>query len=322
MKSLPASRFLPLLAGGAVALTLAGYLLPPYYAGLAIDCLIFAILASSLNLLLGHAGLPSLGHAAYFGMGAYAAGLVAVHVGTSFWLGALAGVAAAATLGAAFGAVALRTSGVYFLMITVALGQIAWAVAFSWRRVTGGDDGLRGIRRPDLGVPGLSLDDRNAYFVLAAACCLLTVAFLWSLYRSPFGRVLRGIQENPTRMGALGYEAWLYRYLAFILSSAIAGLAGVLFAYNKGFVSPEAVSIVISAEVMLMVIIGGSGTLFGPLIGAAVIVAISHIVSGFTDRWHLVLGSLYVLVVLLAPKGIVGAVRSLATRRGEPGAAR
>lgn len=302
------------VAAGLLAAAVAGWLLPPYYAGLVVDGLIFAVFALGVNLLLGHTGLPSLGHAAYFGMGAYAAGLTAIHVSQSFWIGAAAGIGGALALGAVYGLLALRTTGVYFLMITLALGQIAWAVAFSWRRVTGGDDGLRGIPRPDLGLlPGL-LDDRNAYFLFALAACILVGLLMAAIIRSPFGRALRGIRENPERMAALGYRIWLYKYLAFVLSAGFSGFAGVLFAYYKGFVSPEAVSIVISAEAMLMVIVGGAATTFGPVVGAFIIIMLSHVVSGYTDRWSLILGLLYIAVVLLAPQGVVALVRKALNR--------
>ncbi len=296
------------IAAGLAAAAIAGWLLPPYYAGLVVDGLIFAIFALGVNLLLGHTGLPSLGHAAYFGMGAYAAGLTAIHVSQSFWIGAAAGIGSALLLGAVYGLLALRTAGVYFLMITLALGQIAWAVAFSWRRVTGGDDGLRGVPRPDLGIPGL-LDDRNAYFLFALACCIAAGLLMAAIIRSPFGRSLRGIHENPQRMEALGYRVWLHKYLAFVLSAGFSGFAGVVFVYYKGFVSPEAASIVISAEAMLMVIVGGAATTFGPVVGAFIIITLSHVVSGYTDRWPLILGLLYIAVVLLAPQGVVALAR-------------
>jgi branched-chain amino acid transport system permease protein len=305
---------------GLAAVAAIGASLPTYYTGLVIDGLIFALFALGLNLLLGYTGLPSLGHAAFFGMGAYAAGLLSIHVTHSFWLGSLAGIGASMLLGAAFGLLALRTSGVYFLMITLALAQIAWAVAFTWRRVTGGDDGLRGIKPPELGVPGIDLSDRTAYFLLVAAALALATILMRAIIRSPFGRSLRGIQDSPMRMAALGYNIWLHKFLAFVLSSGFAGFAGVLFVYYKGFVSPEAVSVVISAEVMLMVILGGAATLFGPIIGAVSIVLLSHIVSGLTDRWILILGLLYAFVVLVAPQGIVGALTALGARarRGAP----
>ncbi len=299
-----------------VALASLGGVLSSYTIGLLIDCLIFSILALGLNLLLGHTGLPSLGHAAYFGIGAYTAGLVMLHVSDNFWLGAAAAIAASLAVGAVYGLLALRTSGVYFLIITLALGQITWAVAFSWRGLTGGDDGLRGIGRPDLGLPGLSLADTGSYYLLALAAAAAAFLLMTVIVRSPFGMALRGIHQNPTRMAALGYNVWLYKFLAFVISAGFAGWAGVVFAYYKGFVSPEAVGIVVSAEITLMVIVGGAGTLAGPFLGAFLVVFMSHVVSGYTDRWMTVLGLLYITVMLFAPKGIVTLARqALRARR-------
>lgn len=301
------------IASAFAVAALAG-MLPSHPVGILVDVLIFAILAMSLNLLLWNVGLPSLGHAAYFGAGAYAAGILSVHVTENFWLGLAAGVGAATAMGAVFALFALRTAGVYFLMITLALAQIVWAVAFTWRPVTGGDDGLRGISHPDLVLPGLAVDSRYSYFLLALVVLVVLLFLVDVINRSPFGISLRGIKESPERMAALGYNVWLHKYLAFVISAAIAGVAGVLFVYYKRFISPEAVSIVISAEVMLMVILGGARRLAGPLIGALVIVILSNVTSAYTDRWPFILGALYIFVVLAAPRGIIDAARDSVIR--------
>lgn len=306
--------FAGVLVLGALAVALGVYL-SSYTTGLLIDCLIFAVLALGLNLLLGQTGLPSLGHAAYFGVGAYTAGLVMVHLSDSFWLGALAAVAVSMAVGAVYGLLALRTSGVYFLIITLALGQITFAIAFSWRSVTGGDDGLRGIGRPDLGLPQLSVESTTGYYMLTLAAAAAALLLMRLIVRSPFGEALRGIHQNPDRMMALGYNVWLYKFLAFVMSAGFAGWAGVIFVYYKGFISPEAVGIVVSAEITLMVIVGGAGTLIGPFLGAFIVVFMSHVVSGYTDRWLTVLGLLYVVVMLFAPKGIVTLVSDAWRRR-------
>jgi branched-chain amino acid transport system permease protein len=302
-----------ILIGGAacILVALAAKALPSYYTGLLVEGFIFAIFAMSLNLILGFAGLPSLGHAAFFATGAYATGLIAVHVSQSFWLGLVAGTGAGLLLGAVLGLLALRATGAYFLMITLALAQIVWGIAFSWRSVTGGDDGMRGIRRPDIGFAAIDLTSTSTFFILALAAFMVVVIFMWAILRSPFGLTLRGLQASPVRMDALGYNVWLHKYIAFVLAAGMAGFAGVLFAYYKGFVSPETASIVVSAEVMLMVILGGAGTLFGPAVGAFAIVLLSNFVSAYTARWTFVLGALYAIVVLVAPDGVVGALRRL-----------
>ena len=311
MERLSVSVLIAIAVAVCVIFGAAAKFLPSYYAGLLVEGLIFAIFAMSLNLILGFAGLPSLGHAAFFAMGAYATGLVSLHVTQNFWVGLFSGTGAALLLGAVLGLLALRATGAYFLMITLALAQIVWAIAFSWRSVTGGDDGMRGIRRPDIAFGAIDLTSTSTFLVVALAAFLIVSLFMLAILRSPFGLTLRGLQASPVRMDALGYNVWLHKYIAFVLASGLAGFAGVLFAYYKGFVSPETASIVVSAEVMLMVILGGAGTLFGPAIGAFAIILLSNFVSAYTARWTFILGALYAIVVLVAPDGIVGAFRRL-----------
>jgi len=299
----------------ASAIALAGLplALTSYQLGLLTKMLIFAVFAMSLNLILGYAGLPSLGHAAYFGMGAYTVGLLALRATDNFWLDFGAGVLAAGITAALFGLLALRTQGSYLLMITLALAQVVWGIAFGWRGFTGGDDGLPGIRRPAAGLP-VSLDDGMRFYYFALLVFTAVTVVLLVLIRSPFGRALVGIRECERRMEVLGYDTWRYKYVAFVIAGVLAGVAGNLFVYFNGFVSPAYLSILFSATALIMVILGGAGTLVGPALGSAVIIFLENVVSAHTERWPLVLGAIYVALVLFAPDGLVGLARRLAAR--------
>ena len=299
------------IAGGAAALAVLIALpavLSSYQLSLVTKMLIFGIFAMSLDLLLGYAGLPSLGHAAYFGVAAYTVGLLALRVANNFWLDFPAGLLMAAGVSALFGLFALRTRGSYFLMITLALGQVLWGIAFGWRSLTGGDDGLPSVPRPDLSLPW-ALTDGIPFYYFVLIFFALAIGALALIVSSPFGRALVGVRESERRMEVLGYDVWRYKYVAFILAGLFAGLAGNLFVYFNGFVSPSYLNILFSASALLMVILGGSGTLLGPAIGAAVIVGLENFISGYMERWVLVLGIIYVLVTLFAPNGLAGLVR-------------
>jgi len=302
------------VAAAAAALLVLPLALPSYQLGVLTKTLIFSIFAMSLNLTLGYVGLPSLGHAAYFGVGAYAVALLALRVAASFWLDfGLALVAAAATA-ALFGLLALRARGAYFLMITLALAQVLWGLAFGWRGLTGGDDGLPGVPRPGVGMPWSLSDGVRFYYFVLLVFAAVTGA-LWIILRSPFGRALVGIRESEGRMDVLGYDTWLYKYVAFVLAGFFAGVAGALFAYYNGFVSPAYLSIVFSAMALIMVILGGAGTLLGPVVGSFVIVCLENLVSSYTQRWVIVLGLIYITVTLFAPAGLVGLVLRLRASR-------
>ncbi len=299
------------VASGAAALAVLIALpavLSSYQLSLVTKMLIFGIFAMSLYLLLGYAGLPSLGHAAYFGVAAYTVGLLALRVANNFWLDFPAGLLMAAGVSALFGLFALRTRGSYFLMITLALGQVLWGIAFGWRSLTGGDDGLPSVPRPNVPVPW-ALTDGIPFYYFVLIFFGLAVGALALIVSSPFGKALVGIRESERRMEVLGYDVWRHKYVAFILAGLFAGLAGNLFVYFNGFVSPSYLNILFSASALLMVILGGSGTLLGPAIGAAVIVGLENFISGYMERWVLVLGVIYVLVTLFAPSGLVGLVR-------------
>jgi len=300
----------PAIVGGAVIVLAAAIapLLASYPLTLGTQALIYAMLAMSLDLLLGYTGLPSLGHAAYFGIAAYVVAILATERQTGLVGCLIAAVIAATVAAAVFGLIAIRATGTYFLMITLALGMVVWGLAFRWVSLTKGDNGISGVPRPDWGLPwNLNNPLPFFYFVLIVSAVVWLV--LGTLVRSPFGMTLKGIRESESRMRALGYNVWLHKYLAFVLAGFFAGWAGMLWSYYNGFVSPVDVQLVTSVEALLMVALGGPGTLAGPAIGAAVIVFLKNFVSVYTKRWLLILGGVYIGVILFAPSGIVGALR-------------
>jgi branched-chain amino acid transport system permease protein len=280
-----------------------------YYVNLASQILIAAVFALSLNVLVGYGGLTSLGHAAYMGLAAY----LSVWFFLKFGLGHLATAAIAllgATLTAAvFGLIALRATGLGFLMITLALAQVLWGLAFRWVSVTNGDNGLSGLTRP---APfGVDLNATPAFYYFTLAVSAVSAAAIAALANSPFGAVLRGTRDQPRRMSALGHDVWLVRYLAFIAAGFFAAVSGLLYVYYHKFVHPHALSLTNSAEVLLMVIAGGSGTLLGPVIGAAVVVLLKNYVSAFVERWTMLLGFVFLMIVLFMPDGLVPGIRRL-----------
>lgn len=274
---------------------------------LATRAMCFAILAMSVDLLLGFTGLPSLGQAAYFGVGAYLTAILAtryhIGLGWDFWLVVAAGMLVGAALAALFGLFALRATGVYFLMITLALGQCVWGLAYRWNSLTGGDNGINVGSRPNF---GLDLTDETTLFFLVFGFFATSLAALYVLARSPFGRSLEGIRERELRMQILGYNTWLHKYLAFVIAGAFGGLSGVLWAHIDGHVSPETVVLTTSVDALLMVVLGGAGTLVGGAIGAGIVFALREYLSTLVPWWQYVLGGVYVLTILYLPTGLMG----------------
>jgi len=270
--------------------------------------LIFAIFAMSLDILQGYTGLASLGHAAFLGTGAYIVAILNVKIfhGPHFAIELVAGVLSAAIVAAIFGLIVLRNTGTYLLMILLASSMMLWGIAFKWRSLTGGDDGLPGVARPDLNFMHWNLAGTTHFYYFILLFFVIAAFLMYLVVRSSFGHTLLGIRESETRMTALGYNVWLQKYIAFIVSGVFAGLAGVLLAYYNGFVSPQELHLVTSAEVLIMVILGGVGTLFGPAIGAGIIILIKNFVSGYTEHWMIILGALYMATVMLAPQGVYG----------------
>jgi branched-chain amino acid transport system permease protein len=300
----------PAIVGGAVIVIAAAVApsLASYPLTLGTQALIYAMLAMSLDLLLGYTGLPSLGHAAYFGIAAYVVAILATERQVGL-VGCLVAALLAATLTAAlFGLIAIRATGTYFLMITLALGMVVWGLAFRWVSLTKGDNGISGVPRPDWGLPW-NLNNPLPFFYFVLVVSAVVWLLLGTLVRSPFGMTLKGIRESESRMRALGYNVWLHKYLAFVLAGFFAGCAGMLWSYYNGFVSPVDVQLVTSVEALLMVALGGPGTLAGPALGAAIIVFLKNFVSVYTKRWLLILGAVYIGVILWAPRGVLGALR-------------
>jgi branched-chain amino acid transport system permease protein len=295
-------------AGAVVVAAAVAPLLSSYPLTLLTQVAIMAVLAMSLDVLLGYTGLPSLGHAAYFGVAAYAVGILSTEYEAGFVVCLVVALLAAGLTAAVFGLLAIRASGTYFLMITLALGMVVWGLAFRWVSMTKGDNGIAGVPRPDTVLPW-NLNAPLPFFYFALAAAVVAWIALGTLARSPFGLTLKGIRESETRMRALGYNVWLHKYLAFVIAGVFAGFSGVFWAYYNGFVSPVDVQLVTSVETLLMVALGGPGTLAGPALGAAVIVFLKNFVSVYTKRWLLILGAVYIGVILFAPRGVLGAFR-------------
>jgi branched-chain amino acid transport system permease protein len=274
---------------------------------LATRALVFAILAMSVDLLLGFVGLASLGQAAYFSVGAYLTAILATKynfgLGWDFWLVVLLGMLIGAATAAFFGLFAVRASGVYFLMITLALSQCVWGLAYRWNSLTGGDNGINVTARPSF---GLDLTNERTFFFLVFAFFAVTLLTLYIFVRSPFGRSLEGIRERELRMRILGYNTWLHKYIAFIIAGAIGGLAGVLWAHTNGLVSPDTAVLTTSVDALLMVVLGGAGTLVGGAIGSAIVFGLREYLSTLVPWWQYVLGGVYVLTILYLPMGLMG----------------
>jgi branched-chain amino acid transport system permease protein len=267
----------------------------------------FAILAMSVDLLLGFTGLSSMGQAAYFGVGAYLTAVLATKfhfgLGWDFWLVVIMGMAIGAALAAFFGLFAIRAGGVYFLMITLALGQCVWGLAYRWNSLTGGDNGINLNGRPNF---GLDLSNEVTFFYLVFAFFVVSMALMYLLVRSPFGQSLAGIRERELRMQILGYNTWLHKYIAFIIAGGFGGLAGVLWAHTNGHVSPETVVLTTSVDSLLMVVLGGAGTLVGATLGTAIVFGLREYLSTLVPWWQYVLGGVYVLTILYLPMGLMG----------------
>ncbi len=285
------------------------------YQYLAVEIAIFMIYAMGYNLLLGNSGLPSFGHGAFFGVGAYAFGLLQLRVWSNLWFDLAGAVLAAAVLGGCVAALISHRRGIYYALLTIAFGQVFWFVAVKWHSVTGGEDGLLNLKRlpVEFGVATFGLKSNDALFYFVFAMLLLVVLFCWRFVHSPTGRVLQCIKQNEMRAGFLGYRVWIYKWLVFVISAAIAGLAGALFAMAQQSAYPNVMSLHQSGFVVMMVLIGGGLTSFwGPLLGAAFFILARDLLGAYTETWLFWYGLLFMAVVLYKPEGIAGMLRDLA----------
>ena len=274
-----------------------------FYVNLTSQILIYALAALSLNILVGYAGLTSLGHAAYFGGAAYACAWLISRGGVDPTVAAVGAVAFGTALAAVFGVLSLRATGLGFLMITLALGQIMWGLAYRWNGLTGGDNGMRMGARP---APlGLDISRPMPFYYFTAVVFGVALFCLWRLARSPFGASLRGTRDQPRRMRMLGHNVWLVQWVAFVMAGFWGSIAGVLFVYYNQFISPNTLALQQSAEILLMSILGGAGSLAGPIVGAVVITLVKNLASSYVDRWNTLLGVIFVVSVMFMPEGLV-----------------
>lgn len=285
-----------------------------YLTNLGSQVLIAAVLASSLNILVGYAGLTSLAQAALLGLAAYGTALLSERLGWAPLVAAAGAIVLTTAIAAFFAVIALRASWLGLLMITLALGQVVWGLAYRWVGLTQGDNGIGGVHRPQ---PfGLTLDNAAAFYWAALLVAAVSVGAIWVMARSPFGTVLAGTRDQARRMAALGHNVWAVRFAAFVISGFWAAVAGVMFIFYNKYIHPSSMSLTASAEPLLGIIAGGTGTIAGPLVGAALVTLLKTYVSTFIERWNMLLGAVFVLIVLFLPEGLVPGIARLLRGRG------
>src|SRR5262249_43574422 len=273
-----------------------------FYVNMASQVLIYALFALSINMLLGYGGMVSLGHAAYLGIAGYAC-ILATGAGYDQLTAAIFAIAFSTAAAAFFGVLSLRAPGLGFIMITLSLGQIVSGVAYRASDLTGGDKGIRHPARP---MPfGFDIRDAPSFYYFALVVFLIALFFIWRFSRSPFGASLKGARDQPRRMRMLGHNVWLIRWVTFVMAGFWASVAGVLYVYYNLFLSPHAISLQQSAEILLMAILGGASTLTGPIVGAAIITLVKNVVSTYVERWNTLLGTIFVVVIMFMPYGLV-----------------
>ncbi|MGE0035326.1 MAG: branched-chain amino acid ABC transporter permease [Xanthobacteraceae bacterium] len=279
-----------------------------FYVNMASQVLIYALFALSINMMLGFGGMVSLGHAAYLGIAGYACILLTV-AGYDQLTAAILAVALSTLAAAFFGVLSLRAPGLGFIMITLALGQIVWGVAYRANELTGGDNGIRHPARP---MPfGFDIRDAPSFYYFTLVVFLIALFFIWRFARSPFGASLMGTRDQPRRMRMLGHNPWLIQLITFVMAGFWGSVASILYVYYNLFLSPHALSLQQSAEILLMAILGGASSLTGPIVGAAIITLVKNVVSTYVERWNTLLGAIFVIVILFMPYGIVPGCKQL-----------
>jgi ABC-type branched-subunit amino acid transport system ATPase component/ABC-type branched-subunit amino acid transport system permease subunit len=291
-----------LAVGGVLT---AAVVVPPFLSPFPLSILmlivIFAVLAMSLDLLMGYTGMESLGQAAFFGMAAYTIAILTTRYGVGWEIAIPAALLASVVLAAIAAALAVRMTGLFFLVMTLVFSQVMWGLSHRWGSMTGGYLGLHGIERPTA-----ALESPLTFYYVGLGVLLVSGLLMYRLVRSPFGLTLRGIKDSELRMRTSGFNVWLHKYIVFVIAGAFAGVSGVLYTYSTQFISPTVLGVETSFEAMLMVIIGGAGTLTGPLIGAVIVTGLRNYLSVFFENWVIILGVLYIITVFFAPQGILG----------------
>ncbi len=296
------ARVIALAAAAVVLVTLPFWISGVYYLNVASQILFYAVFAIGLNILAGYGGLVSLGHAALFGIAAYATGYL-LQAGFGHPAAILVALVVAMASTALYAVLSLRASGIGYIMITLALGEIVWGLAYRWISVTNGDNGISVHSRPQ---PfGISLTSADAFYYTTLIVFVLSLAVVAVFVNSPLGAALKGVRDQPRRMNALGYHVWAIRFWASMLSGLLTAVSGILFVYYNQFISPQTLSLTASAEVLLMVISGGASTLLGPVVGATLVIIVKNVVSAYLTRWNFLLGAIFVAIVILMPEGLV-----------------
>ena len=288
------------------------FLAGDFYINLASQIWIAAIFALSLNLLVGFGGMTSLGHASYLGVAAYLSAILTSRYGFGHGTAALISISGTVAMAAFFGVIALRATGLGFLMITLALSQVLWGLAYRMSNVTNGDNGIAGLTRPS---PfGISLESAASFYWFSLIVAMFAFAMMAIFVSSSFGSSLKGVRDQPRRMAALGFNPWMIRWITFIYAGFWGGVAGLLYVYYNQYIHPTSLSTTSSAEALLGVIAGGSGTLAGPAVGAALVLLLKNYVSAYVERWNMLLGLVFLFIVLVMPAGIVPGLQKLVAR--------